>query len=99
MRHAHVAKGSAAARRQRRRVGDHLGHERVVVGGDLRAGPHTGIDANAVVVVNQTAILGSPRAVKEGWAKADHTEYLAGAIPINQSRSSRRAKQPTMPCA
>src|SRR4051812_35635000 len=39
--------------------------------------------ANAVVVINLDAILASPRAVKGGWGKLDHTEYLAGAIPIN----------------
>ncbi|MDB5310139.1 MAG: hypothetical protein JWO38_4341 [Gemmataceae bacterium] len=39
--------------------------------------------ANAVVVINVEKILSSPRAVKEGWAKLDHTEFLAGAIPVN----------------
>lgn len=39
--------------------------------------------ANAVVVVNVDNILSSPRAVKEGWAKLDRTEYLAGAVPVN----------------
>lgn len=39
--------------------------------------------ANAVVVINMAAILATPRAQKEGWAKADHTEFLAGAVPVN----------------
>jgi hypothetical protein len=39
--------------------------------------------ANAVVVINLDLILASPRAAKEGWGKLDHTEYLAGAIPLN----------------
>lgn len=38
---------------------------------------------NAVVVVNVEAILSTPRAVKEGWAKTPGTEYLAGAVPLN----------------
>jgi hypothetical protein len=40
---------------------------------------------NAVAVVNVAAILSTPRAVKGGWAKQDHTEYLAGAVPVNPS--------------
>jgi hypothetical protein len=39
--------------------------------------------SNAIVVINLEAILASPRAVQGGWAKRDHTEYLAGAIPLN----------------
>jgi hypothetical protein len=39
--------------------------------------------ANAVVVINVDALLATPRATKEGWAKADHTEYLAGAVPVH----------------
>ena len=40
---------------------------------------------NTVAVVNTQAILRSDRARREGWAKMDHTEYLAGAVPINPS--------------
>ena len=40
-------------------------------------------DANALAVINTATILQSPRAVKEGWSKLEHTEYLAGAIPLN----------------
>ena len=40
---------------------------------------------NTIAVVNTQAILRSDRAQREGWAKLDHTEYLAGAIPINRS--------------
>jgi hypothetical protein len=39
--------------------------------------------ANTVAVVNVQALLASPRAVKEGWSKLEHTEYLAGAVPLN----------------
>lgn len=40
---------------------------------------------NTVTVINVSAILRSPRAVKEKWAEKDHTEYLAGAIPFHPS--------------
>ena len=39
--------------------------------------------ANTVAIINTQAILASPRSVKEGWAKMEHTEYLAGAVPLN----------------
>jgi hypothetical protein len=39
--------------------------------------------ANTVAVVNVAGLLASPRAAKEGWAKLEHTEYLAGAVPLN----------------
>ena len=39
--------------------------------------------ANAVVVISPQRILASPRAAKDGWAKIDHTEILAGAVPVN----------------
>jgi len=38
---------------------------------------------NTVAVVNVGQILRSPRAVKGGWDKLPHTEYLAGAVPVN----------------
>ncbi|MGL6094551.1 MAG: hypothetical protein ACRC7O_01965 [Fimbriiglobus sp.] len=38
---------------------------------------------NSVAVVNTAAILRTPRAEREQWAKKDHTEFLAGAVPIN----------------
>jgi hypothetical protein len=38
--------------------------------------------ANFVAVVNNRAILQSPRGVREGWAKKNEMEYLEGAIPI-----------------
>lgn len=40
---------------------------------------------NAVAVINVSTILKSERAQKEGWAKADHTEFLAGAVPVHPS--------------
>ncbi|MCZ2344455.1 MAG: hypothetical protein LC104_22065 [Bacteroidales bacterium] len=40
---------------------------------------------NTVGVVNVQSILKTPRAQREGWATRHHTEYLAGAIPINPS--------------
>lgn len=40
---------------------------------------------NTVGVVNVQSLLKTPRAQREGWAKRHHTEYLAGAIPINPS--------------
>ena len=43
------------------------------------------VPVNTVAVVNVNSILTSPRAVKEGWAKKDHVEYLAGAIPVHPS--------------
>lgn len=39
--------------------------------------------ANTIAVINTAGILASPRAQQEGWAKKDHTEYLAGAVPLN----------------
>jgi hypothetical protein len=42
-------------------------------------------EVNSMAVVNVAGILASPRAVKEGWTKLDHTEYLAGAVPVNPS--------------
>jgi hypothetical protein len=41
------------------------------------------IQANSAVVINSAGILLSPRAVKDGWAKIDRTEALAGAVPVN----------------
>lgn len=41
--------------------------------------------ANAVAVVNVAFLLSSPRAEREGWAKRDHLEYLAGAVPVHPS--------------
>ena len=38
--------------------------------------------ANTVAVINVANLFASPRATKEGWAKLDHTEYLAGAVPL-----------------
>ena len=43
------------------------------------------VPVNTVGVVNVQSILNSPRAKREEWAKRHHTEYLAGAIPINPS--------------
>ncbi len=40
---------------------------------------------NTVGVINVRNIINSPRGQKEGWAKANHTEYLAGAIPVHPS--------------
>lgn len=40
---------------------------------------------NAVVVMNVSKILASPRGEREGWSKLTHTEYLAGAVPVNPS--------------
>ncbi len=40
---------------------------------------------NTVAVLNVSNILKSPRAEKEGWAKLDHVEFLAGAIPVSPS--------------
>ena len=42
-------------------------------------------EVNSIAVVNVAGILASPRAVKEGWTKLEHTEYLAGAVPVNPS--------------
>lgn len=39
--------------------------------------------ANTIAVINTASLLASPRAQKEGWAKLDQTEYLAGAVPLN----------------
>ena len=39
--------------------------------------------ANSVCVVNVGQLISSPRAVKGGWDKIEHTEYLAGAIPVH----------------
>lgn len=41
------------------------------------------VHSNTVISINVEGILASPRAQREGWASKDHTEYLAGAIPIN----------------
>lgn len=38
--------------------------------------------ANFVAVVNNRAILNTPRAVREGWSKMNEIEYLEDAIPI-----------------
>lgn len=38
---------------------------------------------NTVAVVNVGAILRTPRAERGGWSKLPHTEYLAGAVPVN----------------
>lgn len=38
---------------------------------------------NTVCVVNVGQLLSSPRAVKGKWDKIDHTEYLAGAVPVH----------------
>jgi len=38
---------------------------------------------NTLCVVNVHSILSSPRAVKGKWDQIDHTEYLAGAVPVN----------------
>lgn len=38
---------------------------------------------NTVAVVNVSNILQSPPGEKGGWAKLHHTEYLAGAVPVN----------------
>src|SRR5262249_25436274 len=38
--------------------------------------------ANAVAVINTASILSSPRAQKDNWAKMEHTEYLAGPVPL-----------------
>jgi hypothetical protein len=38
---------------------------------------------NTLCVVNVQSILSSPRAVKGKWDQIDHTEYLAGAVPVN----------------
>jgi hypothetical protein len=38
---------------------------------------------NTLCVVNVGQILSSPRAVKGKWSQIDHTEYLAGAVPVN----------------
>jgi hypothetical protein len=38
--------------------------------------------ANFVAVVNNRAILQTPRATREGWSKLREFEYLAGAIPV-----------------
>jgi hypothetical protein len=43
------------------------------------------VPVNTVAVINVNSILTSQRAVKEGWAKKDHVEYLAGAIPVHPS--------------
>lgn len=41
--------------------------------------------ANFVVVVNNRALLQTPRATREGWSKMREFEYLAGAIPVPSS--------------
>ncbi len=41
--------------------------------------------ANYVAVVNNQAILQTPRAVREGWSKSHEMEYLEGAIPVPPS--------------
>ncbi|MFO0850137.1 MAG: hypothetical protein U0871_16505 [Gemmataceae bacterium] len=41
--------------------------------------------SNSVTVVNVASLLASPRAVRDGWSKLEHTEYLAGAIPLHPS--------------
>ncbi len=38
---------------------------------------------NTIAVINVNDILASPRAVKDGWSKKNHLEYLAGAVPIH----------------
>src|SRR5262245_54353182 len=38
---------------------------------------------NTLCVVNVQSILSSPRAGKGKWDQIDHTEYLAGAVPVN----------------
>jgi hypothetical protein len=40
---------------------------------------------NSVVVINVASLLNSPRAMKDGWSKLEHTEYLAGAVPVHPS--------------
>lgn len=40
------------------------------------------VGSNGVLVVNVQQLLASPRAQKDGWAKLDRTEYLAGAVPV-----------------
>lgn len=40
---------------------------------------------NAVAVLNVRTILRTQRAEREGWAKGDQMEFLAGAIPIHPS--------------
>lgn len=40
---------------------------------------------NSIAVINVRKILSSPRAMREGWAKKDYVEYLAGAIPVHPS--------------
>lgn len=40
---------------------------------------------NTVAVINVVSIVGSPRGEKEGWAKLNTLEYLAGAIPVHPS--------------
>lgn len=44
--------------------------------------------ANTVAVINVANLLASPRATKEGWSKLEHTEYLAGAVPLNPAVST-----------
>jgi hypothetical protein len=51
--------------------------------GDLL--PFFPAEVNSMAVVNVAGILASPRAEKEGWSKLSHTEYLAGAVPVNPS--------------
>jgi hypothetical protein len=51
--------------------------------GDLL--PYFPAEVNSMAVVNVAGILASPRAEKEGWSKLEHTEYLAGAVPVNPS--------------
>jgi hypothetical protein len=41
--------------------------------------------ANFVAVVNNRAILQTPRATREGWSKLREFEYLSGAIPVPPS--------------
>ena len=40
---------------------------------------------NSVAVVNVAKLLASPRAMKDGWSKLNHIEYLAGAVPVHPS--------------
>ena len=39
--------------------------------------------ANSVLTINVHRLMASQRAEKDGWAKLDHTAYLAGAVPIS----------------
>lgn len=37
---------------------------------------------NGVLTINVQRMMASPRAQADGWAKLDHTELLAGAVPV-----------------